>query len=216
MHEFWRTIFGSDHPVEVEIGPGTGSFMLAAAQSSADANFFGVERSRNRATRLQSTVDACGLSNARVIAADAFCVVSTLIPGETVSAFHIYFPDPWWKRRHHRRRLFTPAFAAALVRTLAPHGRIYVATDVDEVFTMMLHTLRPVASLSQDGVARCVRATVTNFERKGMARGATIRDATFVKREPPWDYTSSAAPMTPAESPSRLRRMGVRSSSLNT
>jgi tRNA (guanine-N7-)-methyltransferase len=216
MHQVWHAIFSNDHPVEVEIGPGTGTVILAAAHCAPCTNFFGLERSAARAARLQSKIDARGLRNALVIAADASCAVSTLIPTESVAAYHIYFPDPWWKRRHHRRRLFTPAFATALAHTLVPGGRIHVATDVDDVFTLMRDTLQPFAALSDGHCARAARAAVTSFERKGLARGATIKEATFVKRERPGSYASSAAPMTPAESPNTLWRMGVRSSSLNT
>ncbi len=213
MHDVWRTIFGTDFPVEVEIGPGTGTFLLSAAERAPCTNFFGLEHSRSRATRLQAAIDARGLNNAKVINADAACIVATMIPSASVAAYHVYFPDPWWKRRHHRRRLFTAEFAAALSRTLIPDGRLYVATDVDEVFALMLSTLAGCGSFSRDLVTHSPRAGLTSFERKGLARGALIHDATFVRADA---QTSRAAPITPAESPSAWRRIGVRSSSLNT
>jgi tRNA (guanine-N7-)-methyltransferase len=204
MHALWRFVFDNSHPVEVEIGPGTGTFLLAAAARSPHTNFFAIERSRSRAARLAAALAARGLWNTRVLAADAACVVTSLLPPEAVTAYHIYFPDPWWKRRHHERRLFTPAFAAALQRTLVPGGQIHLATDVADVFTLALHTLAACTALLHNGVAPPPRG-LTAFERKGLARGATIHEATFLKRsaaETARAHASSAAPITPAESPS--------------
>jgi len=206
MHALWRFVFGNDRRVEVEIGPGTGTFLLAAAARDPHTNFFGIEHSHTRAFYLTAAIEERGLRNARVIAADASCVVATVLPAESVDVYHIYFPDPWWKRRHHRRRLFTPAFAATLVRTLAVGGRIYVATDVDDVFTLALKTLSQCAELVRDSTRPPARPGVTVFERKGIVRGAAIREATFVKpgatAAATCTHTSSAAPITPAESPS--------------
>ncbi len=202
VHELWRTVFGNDLPVEVEIGPGTGTFILVAAPRTPQANFIGIEHSYKRAARLEAAIAAHGLRNARVIAADATCIVASMIAAASVAAYHIYFPDPWWKRCHHRRRLFTPAFGSALARTLMPAGRIHIATDVEEVFQLALRTLLSREELSLDPAARSPRSTATVFERKGVAHGATIREATLVKQAQLLRHTSNAAPMTPAESPS--------------
>ena len=183
MERFWRAIFGNDRPVEIEIGPGTGTFILPAAGRCPETNFFGIEHSRGRAFRLQAAIAARGLTNARVLAADATCVVATLVPRASVHAVHIYFPDPWWKRRHHRRRLFTPQFVAVLAGVLVPRGRLYVATDVEEVFALILRTLERCAMVRDESM-RSPRIGVTAFERKGLNRGAAIQEATFVKLQP--------------------------------
>jgi tRNA (guanine-N7-)-methyltransferase len=215
--EFWRSIFGNDHPVEIEIGAGTGTFILPAARAWPLLNFFGLEQSRGRASRLQSAIETQDIRNALVINADAACIVATLIPAESVAAYHIYFPDPWWKRRHHRRRLLTSTFATALGCTLVPRGRVYIATDVDEVLQLAVHALESCGRFVRDECAHSPRLGLTAFERKGIARGAAIHEATFVRNAAcSCPHTSSAAPITPAESPSALRRIGVRSSSLNT
>jgi tRNA (guanine-N7-)-methyltransferase len=216
MQGFWREIFGNDHPAEVEIGPGTGTFILAAAQQFTHVNYFGIEHSRSRAFYLNKAVTSRGLSNARVISADAACIVQTFIPPGSVAAYHIYFPDPWWKRQHHRRRLFTAEFVTALARTLTPGAPLHVATDVDDVFDLIERTVRTAGSFVRDHGARSPRFELTVFERKGLARGAVIHEATFVRNGNRPDHTNIAAPMTPAESPSSLRRSDVRSSSLNT
>jgi tRNA (guanine-N7-)-methyltransferase len=179
MSVFWFPLFGNDHPVDIEIGPGTGTFLLSVAAQHPERNYFAMEHSRNRALAVEAVAAERGLRNVRVLHADASCVVSTLLPAASVAAYHIYFPDPWWKRRHHRRRLFTPAFAAALVRTLEPAGRIYVATDVDAVFARMRATLATTQALCELADSPSPRTTMTSFERKGIARGATIHHATF-------------------------------------
>ena len=215
-NRLWRFIFGNNHPVEIEIGPGTGSFILLAARARPQVNFFGIERSRGRAWRLQNAIETQGIRNALVINADAACIVAALVPADSVAAYHIYFPDPWWKRRHHRRRLFTPAFAAILARTLVLGGRLYLATDVEEVLQLSLRALDHCKAFARDEDIRSPRVGLTGFERKGIARGAAIHEAAFVRNGPLPPHTSSAAPITPAESPRALRRIGVRSSSLNT
>jgi tRNA (guanine-N7-)-methyltransferase len=206
MNVLWHSVFGNDRRVEVEIGPGTGTFLLAAAARDPHTNFLGIEHSHTRAAYLAMAIEERTLHNARVITADASCVVATVLPTESVDVYHIYFPDPWWKRRHHRRRLFTPAFAAALVQTLTVGGRLYVATDVDDVFTLALKTLSPCAGLIRESDRPPPRPGVTVFERKGIVRGAAIREAAFIKRSATTDaaptHTNNAAPITPAESPS--------------
>lgn len=216
MSEFWREIFGNEQPVEVEVGPGTGTFIVAAARQCPHTNFFGIEHSRSRAEHLGEAVHAHALHNVRVLNADAACVIRNIVPTASVAAYHIYFPDPWWKRRHHRRRLFAPAFVAALGRTLVPGGRLFTATDVDDVFELLERTLSSNGVFARDSNGRSMRSGPTAFERKGVARGAVIHEAVFVRQRTAGASTSIAAPITPAESPSRLRRSGVRSSSLNT
>ena len=202
----WPSIFGNDRPVEVEIGPGTGTFFLHTARRSPDVNLFGIERSNSRAAALTRAVADQGLHNARVLCADAGCVIENLVPAASVRAYHLYFPDPWWKRRHHRRRLLTDALAAALARTLVPGGRLHVATDVPAVFERALRTLGAVPAFVRVADVPSPRTIATVFERKGLRRGAHIHEATFqnvlMAKGPAAGQVSSAAPMTPAESPS--------------
>jgi tRNA (guanine-N7-)-methyltransferase len=178
----WRDVFGNHHPVEIEIGPGTGTYILATTRERPQVNFLAIERSHSRVRELRELLAEHSRPNLRILDADADCVVRTLIPPETVSAYHIYFPDPWWKRRHFRRRLLTPAFAAALADTLVPGGHVHTATDVDEVFALICRTFETNGSLVFDPQVRPGRRDTTSFERKGLLRGATIKQRSFVKR----------------------------------
>jgi len=184
----WAEIFGNPNPVEIEIGPGKGAFLLASARNHPERNFFGVEFSKRRVFRLAHLIERDGPANAIVIHADITCLVQTMIWPASVSAYHLYFPDPWWKKRHHRRRLFRDDFAAALVRTLVPSGTIFLASDVREYFTEIVQQFRAVAELTQfswtrDQVTRKGKPILTDFERKYREKGRPIFYAGFKKNE---------------------------------
>jgi tRNA (guanine-N7-)-methyltransferase len=131
----WRQIFDNDRPVAVEIGPGRGEFLVASARQTAAQNFYAIERSAARARAIAAKLARAGVDNARVIAGDAVCVID-MLPPACVAAFHIQFPDPWWKRRHHKRRLWTPHFVSALRRALVVDGTIELTTDVGTSFAL--------------------------------------------------------------------------------
>jgi len=178
----WPSVFGNSAPVEVEIGCGTGTFLLQAAAEHPQRNFFGIEHSRSHAEFVADRLAKHGASNARIIAADAVCVLKQIVPPASVAAFHIYFPDPWWKRRHHRRRLFNTSFTRHLERALAADGYVHTATDVEEVFALIRDSMGAAGSFAEDPEVRPPRRSQTSFERKGLARGAVIWEMSFRKR----------------------------------
>lgn len=177
--ELWRCVFGNDAPVEIEIGCGKGTFVLSAAHRAPTRNFLGLERAPRLARSAARAVADAGLSNARILCCDAGCVVTRLLPTHSVAAYHLYFPDPWWKRRHHKRRIYTGRLATALVRTLAPAGRVYVATDV-----------APLLELVHERFARAGLVAVpeppppppTTFARRCTEEGRPLHRAAFVPR----------------------------------
>ena len=130
MRVLWSTIFGNQRRVEVEIGPGRGDALLGFAAAAPDTNFFGIEQKAGAADALAAAATRRGLTNVRVVAGDARCIVGQLVPDVSVAAYHVYFPDPWPKNGHRHRRLMTPAFAAEVVRTLARGGAVHVASDL--------------------------------------------------------------------------------------
>lgn len=127
---FWRAVFGRDASVEIEIGSGDGSFLITYARRHPDRLLLGMERSPSKARRLEVRLARLEVPNLRVLQADARCVVASILPDASVAAYHVYFPDPWPKRAHADRRIFTTSFVAALARTLILGGRLYFATDV--------------------------------------------------------------------------------------
>jgi tRNA (guanine-N7-)-methyltransferase len=182
----WSDIFGSTNPVEVEIGPGKGGFLLALARNTPEHNFFGVEISKRRALRLASLIERDGPANAIAIHADITCLLPLMIWPTSVTVYHLYFPDPWWKQRHHRRRLFRDNFAAILVRTLVPGGRILLASDVEQYFTEIVRQFSTVPELRQfswerNQVTRRGKLILTDFERKYRHKGRPVFYAGFRK-----------------------------------
>jgi tRNA (guanine-N7-)-methyltransferase len=173
----WTAVFGNDRPVEIEIGPGRGDVLVAFARARPAVNFLAIEHVHGAAERLRARLDGLGVGNARVLAADAPCVIRELVPPASVAAYHAYFPDPWPKRRHRKRRLFTPAFARDLARTLAPGGAVHVATDLGWLFEEMARALEGAGFDAVAGRAAPERPT-TRFERK--YAGAGTFAASFV------------------------------------
>jgi tRNA (guanine-N7-)-methyltransferase len=182
----WAEIFGNTKPVEVEIGFGKGAFLLALARTRPEHNFFGVELSKRRAFRLAHLIGRDGPSNVIAIHADMACLVRTMIWPTSVAVYHLYFPDPWWKKRHQRRRLFRDDFVNALARTLVPGGKIFLASDVEEYFAEIVQQFSAVPALTQfpwerDHRTRKGKPILTDFERKYRTAGRPIFYAGFRK-----------------------------------
>ncbi len=105
----WRAVFGNEHPVEVEIGFGKGLFLVTAAQACPGVNFLGIEVVRKYQLFTATRVAKRDLANVRLAKADARAFLRDCVAPASVQAVHVYFPDPWWKKRHHKRRVFIPA-----------------------------------------------------------------------------------------------------------
>lgn len=183
----WTEIFGNTNPVEVEIGFGKGAFLLALARQHPERNFFGVEFAKRWSFRLARLIERDGPANVIAIHGDFTCLVRTMIWPESVSVYHLYFPDPWWKRRHRHRRLFQKDFPAALVRTLTLGGTIFLASDVQEYFTTVVQQFQEIPALCQfpwqrDHVNKRGKLIVTDFERKYREAGRPIFYAGFRKQ----------------------------------
>jgi tRNA (guanine-N7-)-methyltransferase len=166
----WQGVFGNAHPVEIEIGPGRGDVVLAFAAARPDTNFFAIERVAGHAEAIMARVAAHGLANVRVVAGDARCIVRELVPAASVSAVHVYFPDPWPKTRHRHRRLFDGAgLASAIRRALVPGGLVHVATDLPWLHDTM-RTRLLAAGLVEAGALSPARP-VSKYERKYAVAG---------------------------------------------
>jgi len=183
-HPFWTAIFGNVEPVEVEIGPGDGSFLITAAAQRPQTNFLGIERSRARARRLAIQVARSGAPRVRVLHANAECVIRTLIPPDSVAAYHVYFPDPWPKRRHTARRLFTTDLIARLADTLVPGGCLSLATDVYGYMRLIHTRVMALHRFRRFDVGPPHPGLDTGFARKYRARGRTIYSGSYRRCDP--------------------------------
>jgi tRNA (guanine-N7-)-methyltransferase len=172
-------IFGREAPLEIEIGAGRGDFLIARALDYPERNFLGVELANVVAQLMAARAGRAGLTNLRVARMDARTLVNLMLPDASVSAFHIYFPDPWPKDRHAKHRLFTPYFAASLGRTLVRGATLFVATDVrsyaDAIFLMLRGAGFRTLDLAVPG------ASATSFARKFIAEGRPIYSSAFTR-----------------------------------
>jgi len=178
----WSELFGADRAVEIEIGCGKGAFLLDYARAHPEINLLGMENQPRWARWIERRLERTPLANARVLCVDAALVVTHFVRDASVRAYHVYFPDPWWKRRHHKRRLVSGAFAAALFRTLEPRGIVHLATDVAARFASMREEFAALPFERREFPTPTPEGRpLTNFERKYRAEGRPLYYATFTK-----------------------------------
>ncbi len=181
-------IFGRGAPLEVEVGSGKGLFLRGAAARQPDHNFLGIEIVAKYAQFAASRLAAAGLTNACVVAGDANRVFAERFPDGGVEAVHIYFPDPWWKKRHHKRRIMNPGFLGLVRRALRSGGALHFWTDVEEYFQLGLAAVAetggfsrpeevPAASPEHDLDYR------THFERRVRLAGEPVFRALLFREE---------------------------------
>ena len=127
-------VFGSPKPLEIEVGSGKGLFLQTAAAAQPDRAFLGIEVVRKYARFTAAGLAERGLTNAKIVAGDAMRLFAEFLPDASVSAVHVYFPDPWWKQRHRKRRIMRESFVADVERVLEPSGSFHFWTDVEEYF----------------------------------------------------------------------------------
>jgi tRNA (guanine-N7-)-methyltransferase len=178
-------IFGNDHPLYIEIGFGMGTATALIAENNPEKNYLGLEVHRPGVGRLLWEIGRRGLKNIRVVEHDAAEVLEKMIPPASVEGFHIFFPDPWPKKRHHKRRLITRPFTGVLAEKLRPGAYIYLVTDWENYAGWALAELSATPGLSNPhgGFAppREWRPK-TKFEEKGLAKDHQVRELFFVKK----------------------------------
>lgn len=121
-------------PLEIEVGSGKGLFLQSAATAMPGHNFLGIEVAKKYAHHTAARLAKRSLTNSMIVEGDAMRVFRELLPDACLAAVHVYFPDPWWKKRHRKRRVMNEAFLKDVVRTLLPEGRFHFWTDVEEYF----------------------------------------------------------------------------------
>lgn len=133
----WKEFFGNDQPVEIDVGCGRGLFMVHASETRPDTNFLGVELDYKEGRRAATRLFKRRQPNARIIGGSIFDVFRKLILPHSVAAMHVYFPDPWWKPKHRRRRVFSDVFVDECSRLLQPGGLLHSWTDVQEYWVVI-------------------------------------------------------------------------------
>jgi tRNA (guanine-N7-)-methyltransferase len=179
-------LFGRTAPVVLEIGFGNGETLVEQAAAHPDMDFIGVEVHAPGIGHCLLRAQAAGVMNLRVVAHDAIEVLNDQVPAGSLTRLNLYFPDPWPKKRHHKRRILQPSFLPLVADRLRDGGRIHVATDwanyaehIDEVFAQSA-LFRCIERREHDGDAPLDRPQ-TKFERRGLRRGHRIWDWCFEK-----------------------------------
>ena len=175
---YWFSLAPGVSRVEIEIGTGDGRFLVEAASAAPDTLFAGFEV---RASSTARTVRRGLPPNAIVKQLDGRWCVENLFGDASINAYHAYFPDPWWKKRHAKRRIFTPTFAAALYRTLTADGCVYVITDVETRYREIAQTLEEAGLFAVAWQRQPDSPAQSSYERKYRAQGRRLFGARFVK-----------------------------------
>jgi tRNA (guanine-N7-)-methyltransferase len=180
------SLFGNDRPLELEIGSGKGTFLLAESGARPDVNFLGIEYARRYWIFAADRLRRAGRENARVVLGEASSFVREFLENESLSAIHVYFPDPWPKTRHRRRRLIQSLFVEVLASKLKPGARLSIATDHLEYFRQMEASVRASVLVEVDfqrSTAALESEIVgSNFERKYLREGRSIYRLAAEKR----------------------------------
>lgn len=184
----WALVFGNAHPVEIEVGFGKGLFLVNAGLAVPEVNFLGIEILRKYQLLAATRLAKRGLDNVRLVKADARQFLKDCVATGSIQAVHVYFPDPWWKKRHHKRRVFTPEFAVQCARILRPGGRLHVVTDVADYFALIQELLArhtPLAALPLPPLNEPAHDLdyLTNFERKFRKEGRPIYRGLYERSE---------------------------------
>ncbi len=182
-------LFGGERPVEVEVGSGRGLFLVNAGTTCPGTNFLGIENDFKEGRRAARRLQKRNLDNVRVLGADARRVFSEYLPDASAVAVHVYFPDPWWKRRHRKRRIFNAEFLTQVARILKPDGLLHAWTDVAEYFEVMTALVAENPEFvalppPEERPATHDMDYQTSFERKKRKLGLPIFRARWKRRAP--------------------------------
>ena len=172
-------LFTSPQPLEVELGCGDASFLLEWAHRNRERNFIGVERLLGRITKVDRKGRRAGLENLRGVRIESSYFLQYLLPAHSVEAIHIYFPDPWPKKRHHKNRLINEGFPALAQAALVPKGKVFLRTDDVPYFSQMVEVFDAAKAFRKIETPSVLAEVLTDFERGFLARGIRTQRAAY-------------------------------------
>jgi tRNA (guanine-N7-)-methyltransferase len=175
-------LFPEVQPLEVELGSGDGSFLANYAKLHPERNFLGVERLLGRLRKLDRKGLRVGLRNLRGLRIESAYCVEYLLPPGGVSALHVYFPDPWPKRKHRNNRLVNARFAEISRQALTAGGTVYLRTDDEDYFSQMVTVFAANPAFRLAETPAELSGVVTDFERNFLARGVSTLQAAYAKQ----------------------------------
>ena len=181
----WPGVFGRQAPRILEIGFGMGGATAEIARSHPENDYLGVEVHTPGVGALLKRIGELDLANLRIVQHDAVEVLQHMLAESSLDGIHIFFPDPWHKKRHHKRRLIQPAFVELLASRLGPGGYLHLATDWEDYARQMLEVLaaNPLLRNTTDSYApRPDHRPLTKFEQRGLRLGHGVRDLVFRRR----------------------------------
>lgn len=176
------SLFGRTAPVVLEIGSGMGDATVTMAAADPDRDYLAAEVFPPGLGNLLAVVEESGLTNVRVARGDALVLVNTMLAPESLDAIHVFFPDPWPKVRHHKRRLIQRVNVAQLVRGLRPGGTLHCSTDWVHYAQQMWEVLEADPALRGGVVPRPPHRPITKFEQRGLEAGRPVTDLIYVKQ----------------------------------
>lgn len=174
-----KALFREPQAFEVELGCGDGSFLVNYARLHQERNFLGVERLGGRIRKVDRKGRRLGLSNLRGVRIESAYLLQYLLPAQSVSALHLYFPDPWPKRKHWKNRLVNERFPDLARRVLVDGGIVYLRTDDKDYFEQMLAMFEPAKFFEAVETPGELKALLTDFEAEFNARGIPTNYAAY-------------------------------------
>jgi tRNA (guanine-N7-)-methyltransferase len=174
-----KELFPMVQPLEVELGSGDGSFLVQYASQHPNRNFIGVERLLGRIRKLDRKGRQAGLTNLRGVRIESTYFLEYLLPAHSAAALHVYFPDPWPKRKHRRHRLVNEQFVQVALEVLEPGGTVYLRTDDPDYFDQMLKAFAANSSFLKVQVPAALSGLLTDFEVEFSARGVATLSAAY-------------------------------------
>ncbi|HYG35743.1 MAG TPA: tRNA (guanosine(46)-N7)-methyltransferase TrmB [Clostridia bacterium] len=174
-----ESLFPVQQSLEVELGSGDGSFLVEYARKHPERNFIGVERLLGRIRKTDRKGRRAGLNNLRAVQIESSYLLQYLLPTHSAEALHIYFPDPWPKRKHRRHRLINEQFPVLAHQALIPGGKVYLRTDDQDYFSQMLAVFGASPLFKPTEAPSELTAILTDFERGFHARGIKTLQASY-------------------------------------